>query len=274
MFKDGRSTDLINENVYVSSFMAIPSGGVLLSGVTSSTNTRWTRKVSPSGGISGLESSAAWGFNKYSDGNIYYGVLEGISDGGIKKYNVASDSVDSMYWISGRRNGSLPPTVNDVSPLCTGSNYFTNASFCMNFGTETKSSHSPVGGKTFITAGYGDSILIQVYPTLSAPQISIKKISIAKTLGGGIVVAGLDAGNRNKLIYFNADSGSETTLLPSNNEFEIYHMAYNASMNKLMFDGLRFSDNKYVFGQIDLGTNELNIFTTLSTKWEDFQGFQ
>jgi hypothetical protein len=137
-----------------------------------------------------------------------------------------------------------------------------------------KSFHSPVGGKTFIVAGWSDSILMQVYPTLSSPQISIKKISLAQTLGGGIVLAGLDSGSRNKLVYFNADSGSETTLIPSTNEFEIYHMAYNASTNRLMFDGLRFSDNKYVFGQVDLGTNQLNIFTTLSSKWEDFQGFR
>jgi hypothetical protein len=41
-----------------------------------------------------------------------------------------------------------------------------------------------------------------------------------------------------------------------------------------MFDGLRFADNKYVFGQVDLGTNQLNIFSTLTSKWDDFQGFQ
>jgi hypothetical protein len=89
-----------------------------------------------------------------------------------------------------------------------------------------------------------------------------------------IVLSGLDASNNYKTVYFNSDSGNETTLIPTSSEIEIYHMTYNAATNKMMFDGLRFSDNKYVFGQVDLGTNQLHIFSTLTSKWDDFQGFQ
>jgi hypothetical protein len=273
MWKDGITTDLINDNIRISRFIAVPTGGVIVSGTTDSTNAQWTRKINTNGGIRTLETTTATSFNTYADGNIYYGVW-GPSDFGIKRYIVATDSLDPQYWISGDVNGVNRSTTFDVALICSGNDRSVNARFCESYGTWSKSSHSPIGGKTFIIAGSTDSILTQVFPTLASPQITIKKISLAMTLGGGIVVTGLNSSNQNSLIYFNSDSGNETTLLPGTNEIEIYHMAYNPATNKVMFDGLRFADNRYVFGQVDLGTNEVNIFTTLSAKWEDFQGFQ
>jgi hypothetical protein len=40
--------------------------------------------------------------------------------------------------------------------------------------------------------------------------------------------------------------------MDASNEIEIYNMNYVASTNMIMFDGLRFSDNQYVIGQVDL----------------------
>jgi hypothetical protein len=38
-----------------------------------------------------------------------------------------------------------------------------------------------------------------------------------------------------------------------------------------MFDGLRFADNKYVLGRVDLSTNVVSMEPTGSTKLLDFQ---
>jgi hypothetical protein len=61
--------------------------------------------------------------------------------------------------------------------------------------------------------------------------------------------------------------------VPASNEIEMYHLNYVASSNKIMFDGLRFSDNKYVIGQIDLNTGQVNSSQTGSSKLVDFQTF-
>jgi hypothetical protein len=275
MYKNGKSKDLINDNISVGMFMVVPTGGVIVSGTTTSTGTSWVRRINSSGGLRTFESTGSSGISTYADGNIYYGVW-GPSDFGIKRYLISSDSLDSQYWISGNINGVERQSRNNVSELCSGADDTVNRSFCGWYGTVYSSVHSPIGGKTFIVAGSSgeNRTLTQVYPSLAAPQISIKKISLALTLGGGIAITGLNAANQNALIYYNTDSGKETLLLPPKNEIEIYHMVYNASTNKIMFDGLRFSDNKYVFGQVDLGTTQVNIFSTLSAKWEDFQGFQ
>jgi hypothetical protein len=276
MFKDGQTTNLINDNIGIGRFIVIPSGGVIVSGTTTSTNANWVRKISPNGGLRTLESTSAQSFGKFADGNIYYGVW-GPSDFGIKRYLVSSDDMDSQYWISGDVNGVNRQTRNNVSDICSyGSSQPTNEGFCGYYGTIYQSAHSPIGGKTYIVAGSSgqNAMLTQVFPSLATPQISIKKVSIALTLGGGIALTGLNSSNQNSLIYYNTESGAETTLISSTNEIEIYHLTYNAATNKLMFDGLRFADNKFIFGQVDLGTNELNVFTTLNSKWEDFQGFQ
>jgi hypothetical protein len=276
MYKDGQTSNLINDNIGIGRFIVIPSGGVIVSGTTTSTNANWIRKISPNGGIRTLESTSAQSFGTFADGNIYYGIW-GPADFGTKRYLVSSDEMDSQYWISGDVNGVNRQTRNNVSAICNyGSSQPTNDAFCGYYGTIYQSAHSPIGGKTFIVAGSSgqNATLTQVYPSLATPLVSVKKVSLALTLGGGIAIAGLNASNQNSLIYFNTQSETETSLLPPENEIEIYHMAYNSSTNKIIFDGLRFSDNKYVFGQVDLGTSQVNIFTTLASKWEDFQGFQ
>jgi hypothetical protein len=72
---------------------------------------------------------------------------------------------------------------------------------------------------------------------------------------------------------YNTETDSEQTLVTASNEIEMYHLNYVASSNKIMFDGLRFSDNKYVIGQIDLNTGQVNSSQTGSSKLVDFQTF-
>jgi hypothetical protein len=41
-------------------------------------------------------------------------------------------------------------------------------------------------------------------------------------------------------------------LIDSTNEVEIYNMSYITATNKIMFNGLRFSDNTLVVGEVDM----------------------
>jgi hypothetical protein len=272
-YQAGQTTDLINDFVWLQNFVVVPSGGVIVAGTTSSTGSSWTRRINLNGGIQTLSTSNTSSIDIYADGNIYFGKST-WPDGGILQFNVQTNTLSNSFWIGSNSNTS--PVTNSISTICyDSSGIYRYQYFCGNNGTISKSVHNTIGGKTFMVAGSGgDGLLVQVYPTVSVPTISINKVSTATTLGAGIVITGLDASNLNKTIYYNADSGNETTLIPTSNEIEIYHMTYSAATNKMMFDGLRFADNKYVFGQVDLGTNQVNIFSTLTTKWDDFQGFQ
>jgi hypothetical protein len=56
----------------------------------------------------------------------------------------------------------------------------------------------------------------------------------------------------NTLVVLDLDTFQETILIDSTNEVEIYNMSYITATNKIMFNGLRFSDNTLVVGEVDM----------------------
>jgi hypothetical protein len=42
---------------------------------------------------------------------------------------------------------------------------------------------------------------------------------------------------------------------------------------KILFDGLRFADNKYVIGEVDLSTQVVTVVNTAAVKLADLQTF-
>ena len=283
-YNAGIVTDLISEYVTLYNFLVLPSGSVLINGVTKVNENRWTRLIDTNGSLQTLFTDNVSFIETFADGNAYLGFHK-YGEAGVKKFNVSTNLLDQSLWIG---YDYITPTasdpniinpVNGTNSVCRderGAPRNENSSFCHDYGSAIKSAHNILGGKTYIVSGgqRGDASLVQVFPVVSKPQISIVSVSSAITLGSGIIVSGLNSQNQNTTTYFNSDSGNETVLIPTSNEIEIYHMTYNAATNKLMFDGLRFADNQYVFGQVDLGTNQVNVFTTLTSKWDDFQGFQ
>ena len=87
-----------------------------------------------------------------------------------------------------------------------------------------------------------------------------------------MLVAGLDANGANVLTAYDPATGTETPMLGADNEIEIYHLN-PIDDTTAMFDGLRFSDNKVVVGQINVTTGQVTVLNTLPSKWEDFQTF-
>jgi hypothetical protein len=114
--------------------------------------------------------------------------------------------------------------------------------------------------------------LAQYFPTLSFPVTSLG-ITVAQAAGSNIALAGLNASGQNVLNLYDTAGGTERQLIGPDQEIEIYHLNYVADGNRVLFDGLRFADNKYVLGQVDLDTGEVSFPTTSATKWKDFQTF-
>jgi hypothetical protein len=88
-----------------------------------------------------------------------------------------------------------------------------------------------------------------------------------------LVLAGTDSSGRNILTLLNTSNDQETVLIGPSNEIEIYHLNYVANGNKIMFDGLRFSDNRYVIGQVNLSTLQVTVTPTGTGQLVDFATF-
>ncbi len=106
------------------------------------------------------------------------------------------------------------------------------------------------------------------------PTTIVKNITLAQGAGTKLVLAGMDASSRNTMTLYDTSDSNETPLLGADNEIEIYHINFAAGENKVLFDGLRFADNKYVLGQVDLATRQASVTTTIAAKWSDFQTFR
>jgi len=71
-------------------------------------------------------------------------------------------------------------------------------------------------------------------------------------VGRKLILAGSTTDSVNTLVVLDLDTFQETILIDSTNEVEIYNMSYITATNKVMFNGLRFSDNTLVVGEVDM----------------------
>ena len=133
---------------------------------------------------------------------------------------------------------------------------------------------STSSGKVYALTGYvGSLVLDQYYPVVAHPPSAVTKVAVFGRILSNIILAGLNSSNKNVMTLFNTSDDSEIQLIGPDNEIEVYHVNYVTADNKIMFDGLRFSDNKYVLGQIDLSSMQVTVSQIGSTKLEDFQTF-
>lgn len=114
--------------------------------------------------------------------------------------------------------------------------------------------------------------LIKYYPTVETPTTIITKIGAATGFQKDLVLAGLDEQQKNRFFLYDTTTGTETDLMP-NDDIEIYRLYYVESQNRIMFDGLRFSDNKYVIGWYDINSGQLSATPTGGTKLISFKTF-
>ncbi|MEY3806259.1 MAG: hypothetical protein RIR69_1071, partial [Actinomycetota bacterium] len=257
-YSNGSVVNLVNDNSYFRDFLVLDDGSVLLSGMTNSSNVNWLRRISPSGRLTNLAIGFVQQMSRFVDGNIYVGLTENINNQTmphLRRYLVDSDVFESKAWIS--RFGfsdSYFPLGSSVGGLCWMA---LSDSFCNHNGASLKSRPFNISGKTFAVAGnmgYGYSQLWQYYPSPEKANVTqVYNVTESLQVGQKIVLAGLAENGSNILSVYDTSAQQETVVMDSSNEIEIYSMSFSARTNSILFSGLRFADNRFVVGTVNLG---------------------
>jgi hypothetical protein len=273
-YASGHVTDLISDNVYLQDFLVLPDANVFVTGGTTSTGVQWVRRITPGGGLQNLRSTQSQFLRLFPDGNVYMGMW-GTNDFGVRRFLTGTNQVESKYWISAPINAETPEQYFNASDFCGEADWSVRQGFCGSYGAFIKASFETGDGNAYAIAGNGgEGVLAQYYPVLSFPTTAVRKISVAQGVITNLVLAGLNAQDQNVMTLYNTSTATESQLIGPDQEIEVYHLNYVASGNKIMFDGLRFADNKYVLGQVDLNTKQVTASNTSTVRWEDFQTFR
>jgi hypothetical protein len=268
-YENGTTTDLVNDNINLFSFLVRVDGSVFAYGHTKTSLSAWVRRFAPSGAITNLSTgSMAISMYEMPDNHIWLGLWN--SEFGIRRFSLTSGTMVPGYWLSSTQTPS--ETDGQNLSFCVGGNI--NRAFCGWDGTHLQNVYRVSSGQVFAVAGTGsDGILMRFYPSFTKATTIVSKILVSQQVLNYVILSGLNSANQNVTTLYNTETDSEQTLVTASNEIEMYHLNYVASSNKIMFDGLRFSDNKYVIGQIDLNTGQVNSSQTGSSKLVDFQTF-
>jgi hypothetical protein len=258
--KNGAITDLINDNVTLQDFIVLSDGTVLVVGVTTSSQVRWLRRISVAGGLKNLAIGTVMSLFRFADGNVYAG-LWNDPDFGWKRYSTGLDAFEDRYWITGNvngvtRDGFFKIDGTDRISDCSNANTSKNNSFCGWYGTIVNPVFNILGQKTFGVAGSSGQTrqLWQYYPTVEKTNVTaISSVTLAQQVITTMILSGTSSTGSNVLSLYDTSSKQETVVMDGSNEVEIYSMSYSQKKNAIMFSGLRFSDNKYVVGEVSLG---------------------
>jgi hypothetical protein len=250
---NGTVSNLISDNVTIRDFVVLGDGTVILSGTTTSTQTSWVRKITPSGSLSNLSATSPSTFiKKFADGNVYLG-FNGSSSVGVRRYLTSTGALDSKWWISGF---DFINSHFQTASVCNGSSgYQKYPGYCGTQGSFLSTSFNIGNSSTVVVAGLrgqNGTTLMQYYPTVEPLSTSIKNVTLAQMVGNKLILAGSTDDSVNSLVVFDLATYQETILVDASNEVEVYNMSYIAGTNKIMFNGLRFSDNTFVVGEVDM----------------------
>jgi len=252
---NGVVTPVVRDNVKVTDFVVLGDGSIILSGSTVSTQVYWIRKVSAdSGAITALVNGVSAQFlKKFVDKNVYYGVVgSGKTPGAVYRYSVDQGRADSLPWVMAY--GNQNSAQNDIFGLCSYTIDHKRSLFCASGGSMVRESFNIGTEKTLAIVGSGSASteLWQYYPTIERVNTVLTNITVWQQIGTKLLLAGTNKDEKNILSLYDSSSAQETILLDNSNEIEIYNLGYVASANKVMFNGLSFSNGQYVVGDISL----------------------
>jgi hypothetical protein len=267
---DGVTRNLVSDGSYILDFLVQPDGSVLVAG-ESKTGARWTRLISASGSLRTLVSTGANFLARFDDGNIYMG-LWGDSYLGVKRFLPATGQVEDKYWISGSMNGITPDMHINAEEFCADI-WAEIESFCAWYGTIISQSIPVAGANLALAGSTADTVLMQYYPTLRRLDSGLKGITLGLAHGDRVVLAGLDPSNVNNVSIYDPATDTNRALLNSATEIEVYELDGASQPGKVLFAGLRFTDNQYVFGSIDVSSGAVEVLSNTGQKWQDFQTF-
>jgi hypothetical protein len=268
---NGKVTDYLANNPYnmlVNDFLAVGDGDVLITGATVNTKARWVRRIAPDGSVHTVRSFSANWLRMFPDGNAYVGFW-GSGDYGIRRFVPSTNALDDAYWLTGPMDGQTADAQHRTSDVCGQStDQAARDAFCDPFGSLLTSTVTTSAGRVYAVAGTSTSgRLVELYPDVVLTPSAVRKVSVAEPVGQNVALAGVDAADRQVLVLHDTATDTETTLVGADAETEIYDLAYNAKTNHLLFDGLRFADDKYVLGDVDLATGAVTIDDSGTKSW-------
>jgi len=268
----GAITTLVADHITVKDFLVLPDGSVLVDGRTTTTGTAWLRRIVPGGGIQTVENGEISFLRAFPDGNAYYGSTygaNGLTSPGVSRFLTATGTRDPSRWLG--RGGEVPAPHVDLGPIC-GDDF---GAFCGQNGSSLVDGVAVAGSYYGIAASGNDAELVRYYQDVSTlPTAVVRPTQIAAAGATSIVLAGLDGSNRNVLTRFDVVSETEQALIGADDEIEIYHLRHQPTRNRVLFDGLRYADNKVVVGHVDLGSGAVDVTPVAGgAKWEAFEAF-
>ena len=249
-FSNGVSADYVNQYQSFGSWLVLPNGDVLISGYTSANGLSWTSKITSGGSVSSLASTSSDWMLMFPDGNAYFS--HGGSENCIKRYLVQNQMLDPIPWAG---------FVSQCKPATNSENIlgvFLN-SFWMTANAQ-------------VLARYTSKDLYYLYPTVRKANQPLSQITYGIPALTSMVLVGTNTNGTNQMVLFDSSTNTSSLLADGSNEIEFYHVQLNLAQNRIYFDGLRFSDNKYVIGYLDLSTRAI-LASDLLARVQDFQTF-
>jgi hypothetical protein len=275
---NGISTDLVSDNIQLNQFVVLPNGDVLLSGLSRSSGNQWLRRLTASGSLQTLRGTGTNFLRLFPDGNVYMGGLFSGSnpwDAGVARYLTSTNQMDPRYWLGDSYQTPEPyHRVSDFYPdTCPPNRYPLCGSGW--YGSYISNAIETSDDQVFTVVGPpgGGGFLMKYYPTVALATTSVEKVLASVAAGNEVVVSGLNDAGQNETIVYHPATDTETQLIGPDNEIEMYHLTYMPDDNSVMFEGLRFSDNHVVLGQIDLETDNVTVSTSLPSRLKDLQAF-
>ena len=266
---DGVKTDLLSGADQVRDFEVLPDGRMIITGITGTDSIRWIRRLNPDLTSTTLFDGVFSEFlHTFPDGNVYMGGWFGPLMG-IGRYLAAQDMVEDRLWISNRTENTYFRPMD----IC-GGHENTIGGFCTVSGTFVKNFFTTSTGEIYAVAGWADiGDLIRYYPTPASAPSAVKKIRASTAIGDTFILAGPNANEEHIMTMFNSATGTETELIGPADAIEVFHVAYVATSNSLMFDGRRVADDRLGIGSIDLATLAITFTPSEEGMLANFESF-
>jgi len=242
---NGAIRDLVNQNVAIDKFFVAPNAEVIMCGKTLSTDRSWIRRVSPEGRLTNLAAVGIGYCNigymqVFEDGNLWMSQYHGRT----MRYSLKEGKLlrDPYGW------GDKGNHIIDFRSYDNTYQGMLNSDF-LYFGYEVPEDAFNItqNRSTWLIR---KNTLVRVVPSLLFAETSIAQYNMSYAYGDKVFLAGTDKKDVNRLILYNTTNGSERVIFDGRNEIEIYDMVYIPATNTLMFSGLRFSDNRFVVGEV------------------------
>ena len=274
-YLNGTASDLISDDIFIENFLVADDGSIYLSASNVPLGRGGIYRILQ-GSLQEITSipslsDAARFLRFFPDGKIYIGFYYG-SNLGIYRLSSEDGQLESSAWwgyLTDPFDGHSNPT--PINHTC-----ITDGTAPHRCGAGASAIHRTPDGKMYAVSEQDSNamnkILWRYYPSFAKPALRLVNIKVSQVVLTNLVLAGINSEGANALHLFNTSDDSSIELIGAGNEIEIYHLNFIAADNKIMFDGLRFSDNEYVLGQYDLETMTFSASKT-GSPLEDFQTF-